>query len=418
MLGKNGLKGIISAPLVTAEAPAPIEEDRRVLVRGTPLARALYEVMSGTPVVSIDSPPGAGKTTLTCELVRQLVERTDLVVGIATPTGRGAVDVAHRLAALMGGDRSNRLVALQSKWHTPEMERHGIDPEIQDETRPHVFTVASAGFRQRPLDVLVVDEAYQVTFADFVKAADDAQQIVLVGDPGQIGPVVTVDTSMFDLGGSPDARCPEVMQQRDYTVRIPMQTTYRLGQTTVEVIAPLYDFEFSSSRADRHLVDDQGVVPEIETILVEPVGGRDGIEPMSKVVDEVEHLLTCQLVTQDGTRDLEPADIAVVVPHNDQLIRIGAVLSARGITGISIGTADSMQGGQWHAVVAVDSVFGYDLASAHSLSPGRLCVMLSRHMTHLTWIHDGNWEAALDDPDLDQTEAELGREVRERVMGV
>jgi hypothetical protein len=80
---------------------------------------------------------------------------------------------------------------------------------------------------------------------------------------------------------------------------------------------------------------------------------------------------------------------------------------------ITVGTADSLQGGQWHAVVALDPFVGYTTATTHQLSPGRLCVMACRHMTHLTWVSDGGWELALMDPDIDPDEAEKGRKVRQ-----
>jgi hypothetical protein len=38
--------------------------------------------------------------------------------------------------------------------------------------------------------------------------------------------------------------------------------------------------------------------------------------------------------------------------------------------------------------------------------------MASRHKAHLTWIHDGEWEILLNDPNIDQEEARLGRKVR------
>ena len=50
-------------------------------------------------------------------------------------------------------------------------------------------------------DVLVVDEAWQATYADVGALGAFAPQIVCVGDPGQIDPVVTGQTRRWD--GSP-----------------------------------------------------------------------------------------------------------------------------------------------------------------------------------------------------------------------
>ena len=60
-----------------------------------------------------------------------------------------------------------------------------------------------------------------------------------------------------------------------------------------------------------------------------------------------------------------------------------------------VGTADALQGGQWHVVVAVDPLLAAETAEGHNASPGRLCVMLSRHMTHLVWVCDDRWRTVV-----------------------
>ncbi|MHA7191065.1 hypothetical protein ACX80N_12325 [Arthrobacter sp. MDT2-16] len=118
-------------------------------------------------------------------------------------------------------------------------------------------------------------------------------------------------------------------------------------------------------------------------------------------------------------RPLEAEESAVVVPHNAQTSTILAVLSDElHVYGITVDTADSLQGAQWHAVVALDPFVGYSRASPHQLSPRRLCVMASRHMTHLTWIHDGAWEDALEIAAYEDKDAELGLKVRKALTAV
>ena len=65
---------------------------------------------------------------------------------------------------------------------------------------------ASAGRDAPTIGLLVVDEAYQVTFADVLCASAKAEQILLVGDQGQIGPVTTSIPAMWQ--GRPDAPTP------------------------------------------------------------------------------------------------------------------------------------------------------------------------------------------------------------------
>src|SRR6478609_9195383 len=69
------------------------------LVPGSAVARALYLAWSGEPVVVVDSPPGAGKSTLITQVVAHLTDGADLAVAVITPTRRQAVDIGLRIAA-------------------------------------------------------------------------------------------------------------------------------------------------------------------------------------------------------------------------------------------------------------------------------------------------------------------------------
>ena len=80
--------------------------------------------------------------------------------------------------------------------------------------------------------------------------------------------------------------------------------------------------------------------------------------------------------------------MAVVVSHNAQASVVHALLRGRDIVGVTSRTADSLQGGQWAAVVALDPLTGTDGLPAHAASAGRLCVMASGHYAHLTWVGD------------------------------
>lgn len=401
-------------------APAPLPEGRS-LVDGSTLAKALYSVWSGTAVTVVDSPPGAGKTTLVTQLVSYLKERSDLKIIIACPTRRGAYDIAERIGVELGPDKEgNPQIALSVSGMTPPEGVSAGGSGTAGRNLPLVRTVASCKSSNPPVcDLMIVDEAYQVTFADISAAADGADQLLMVGDPGQIGPVVTADVSAFrghDI--APQMRAPEVFAKKDYTEVHALNATYRLGQETVDAISCLYSFPFTSARPDRHLTDEDGDrVSEIVPLLVNPASTFDDLDTMVEVAEYAAGLIGVDLVEYDldnqpFTRPLKAEDVAIVVAHNAQSSSITAVLRSLNADGIFVGTADKMQGGQWHSVVAVDPFIGYTSAGSHQLAPGRLCVMASRHMTHLTWVHDGGWEDALIDPDIDQEEARLGRKVR------
>lgn len=420
-----GLKDLGLGPTDTAAPsaePAPLAGPK-ALKQDSPLARAAYFVMSGTPAVVVDSPPGAGKTTLVTELVAMLMARMNLKVVVACPTRRGAEDIAQRIAAELGPDSTGRPQVILDVYGLEATHGVGTGQTAAPDS-PVVRTVASCKKSPPECDLMVIDEAAQVTFADAADAAANADQVLLVGDPGQIGPVVTANMSVFEgLRTNPAVGAPEVFRRIPGTEVLSLPSTYRLGQETVDVIAPLYSFGFASSRPDRYLTDEHGErVSEIIPVQLEAASAFDAVETMVAVADLAHGLVGCQLVEElaDGTsaaRPLAERDIAVVVAHNAQVTKVRAILDSRGAQGIMVGTADKMQGGQWHAVVALDPLVGYTVASPHQLSTGRLCVMASRHMTSLLWCFEEGWEDALLDPELDQEASTLGRRVRRSLTG-
>ncbi|WP_227471723.1 AAA family ATPase [Paenarthrobacter sp. YJN-5] len=417
-LANLGIEPINDVP---EQTPAEPVNDGRTLVVGSTLAKALYSVWSGAPITIVDSPPGAGKTTLVAQAVAYLRERSSLKIIVACATRRAAYDIAERIAAELGPDKDGHpQVALSVSGMEPPIGVSRGGAAAGGKNIPVVRTIASCKTSNRPTcDLMIIDEAYQATFADVSNASDEAQQILMVGDPGQIGPVVTADVSAFrGRETAPHMRAPEVFAKMKNAEIHSLDTTYRLGQETVDAIAPLYGFPFSSSRPDRYLTDEDGNrVSEIVPLLLDPSPTFDHLPTLVKVAEYAAGLIGVELVEFDEddqpfTRPLVASDIAIVVAHNAQASGITAILRTLKAEGIHVGTADKMQGGQWHAVVAMDPFIGYTSAGSHQLSPGRLCVMASRHMTHMTWAFTDGWEEALMDPDIDQTEAKLGRRVR------
>lgn len=392
-----------AAPSGSETAPVPVEAEEpktRRMRPGSIAAKVLYSVYRGQPVTVVKAPPGAGKTTLLLEVIDHLASRTELKIHVVCPTRNGVTDVSQRLIALAESfpDLDYSVIS-QDKEVT-----HTEGREASRDQTVGVSTVASCVLDPRKCDVLVVDEAYQTTVADVLMAADRSAQIVMVGDSGQIGPVVTHNTSPWDgMESGPHLRAPDVFARREDAVVYNMEGTYRLGEDTVRVIEPLYDFGFDSLRPARHLATPKGItLPEISSHLLDKAAladaeakGAESKDVAAFLVTWVERLLTATLTETDPetgtvtTRQMEPADVAVVVSRNAQASAVEAMLGAHALSEVTVGTADRLQGGQWPAVVALDPLVGSQRISDHQVNLGRLCVMLSRHMAHLVWVHDG-----------------------------
>lgn len=416
------------------EAPktAPALEQEKVdhygLSAGEPLARVLYSIFSGTEVTLVDSPPGGGKSTLVAEVVSQLRMRPESahwVIREITPTRQGAIDLARRAARVLGGSAKHPVVALQKSLYETSMEGSGIICASSDKDAqvPLVNTAASLAMsKDKTCDLLIVDEAYQMTFADFADAAAGATQLLLVGDPGQIGPVVTTDASHLSSRLSPSDRAPEVLAQGPDVTTIRLPATYRLGADTAEVIAPLYDFDFDSRRPPVSITTAEGIVlPEIESVVMDSGGQIDSLQALAGMVPHVAEMVGSRLsqdLEEEGVHErlLTQDDVAVVVSHTAQEARLASLLEEAGLGQVTVGTADRLQGGEWICVLALDPLFGYAEAIDHSVSPGRLCVMLSRHVGHLRWVHDDQWDQTLRLSEMDERERRIGIRVRDLVV--
>src|SRR6478609_2074207 len=328
MLGQADLDpGLIDPGVAGAADVGPVLDPEDTLPRivvGSVTARALYRVWSGQPVTVVDSPPGAGKSTLVRDIVAHLVTRSDIPVAVATFTREQAKDIAGRIAAVTAPNTVCLAMRGVEPRDVPPGVVVGSVPARTPGGGPNNFVVvrtvaattgASAGRNAPSIGLLIVDEAYQMTFADVLAASARAEQILLVGDPGQIGPVTTSNPAMWQ--GRPDAphlRAPEVFARRDDAVSLHLDASYRLGPASAEAIEPLYDFPFRSARPATALAGHR----EIESLLVPATGDPNNPAMLATVADRAQALLGATLSTDSGHRALDPADVAVVVSHNAQ----------------------------------------------------------------------------------------------------
>src|SRR5262249_59147279 len=100
-----------------------------------------------------------------------------------------------------------------------------------------------------PFDVLFVDEAWQLAWADCMLLGQVAARFVLIGDPGQTPPVVTIDTGRWETSPrAPHHPAPEHVLKhapRDL-LKLDLPATRRLPADTVDYIGPFYDFPFKA----------------------------------------------------------------------------------------------------------------------------------------------------------------------------
>ena len=97
-----------------------------------------------------------------------------------------------------------------------------------------------------------------MTYADLGGLGPLSAQVVLVGDPGQIAPVVTGDSRRWrDWSAGPQRAAPEALLAAypDSVTRLRLPHTWRLGPLTTALIQPAFyaDLPFDSVRPPRHV---------------------------------------------------------------------------------------------------------------------------------------------------------------------
>jgi energy-coupling factor transporter ATP-binding protein EcfA2 len=393
----------LPTPAVPTPAGPQVWEGRDIL--DTPqTASVLHAAYSGDAVI-VKSPPGSGKTTLVVNLAAYLAHRGGLHVGIAAQTREQAIQIATRLGLI-----TRRAVL---RWSSSAKHLPHAGMTLVMKGRNAKFPASGGGiviattslwqyqqYSQLRADVMLVDEAWQTTYGDLASLGAFAGQIVCVGDPGQIDPVITGNTDRWrGWGHGPHVPGPAGLLHAhpgDLNV-IALPHTWRLGPLTTALIQPLFypDLPFTSRRPPEHVTGPAGPLPEVAWQSVTSTAGPGDPALAAACAARVQDLLDRHTITEAGqTRRLGPADIAVVTAHVSQDAAVRAMLAAS--PDVLIGTANQLQGLERHAVVALHPLAGYrDLDRAAMTDAGRACVMLTRHRAHLTVIADTITPAAI-----------------------
>src|SRR5271166_2520286 len=410
------------APVLPAAAPLTGDWPGRELLDSPMLARVLLAAWRGDPATVCPACPGAGKSRLVALLAGALAHRVGLRVAVAAQTREQAAELARRIAAV--SDRASliasgagkkpvivdgvRTVAGRSvRWE------HSTGGEILIATTARWLyvdpTLAGA-------DALLVDEAWQCTYADLGALGSLARQVICVGYPGQVAPVVTGSTDRWEgKATGPHQPAPDaLLAAHDDAITVHQLTnSYRLGPQTCALVSQHFypQMPFTSRRPDEAIIaPNGGVLPEIVSRPTEAKNGPTDPALLTALSERVRELTWHDYRRGDTTTALTAEDIAVVVPHVAQAGAVRALLAD--MPNVLCGTVNGLQGLERPAVVALHPMAGYRTAEPFALDAGRMCVTLTRHRAHLTILTDPATAplldaAASDDPQAQQAAAVL-----------
>jgi hypothetical protein len=356
--------------------------------------------------IVVDSPPGAGKTTLVVRAAADLAG-TGAPVIIIAQTNEQVDDLVYRLAT---ADPTLPIGRLSSARYEPSVRvaRHptvSVRSRISDlrSARVTIGTAAKwATVTEGTWPWAIVDEAYQMRSDALLRVAGRFERALFVGDPGQLDPFSTVDGDRWaGLTWDPMQSAVAVLLRHNPDLpvhRLPV--SWRLPPSAAGPVAAAF-YPFASftagTRADDRRIElrsaaaggpaDAAVEQAARTgwalyQLPPRYTPRTDAEAAGACVELATRLLARGAVaTSESTPHGTPVTagrIAIGAAHRDQVAAIRSLLPAAA-SAVTVDTANRLQGREFDVTVVLHPLSGRRDATAFHLETGRLCVLTSRH---------------------------------------
>ena len=307
----------------------------------------------------VQGPPGSGKSTTGAHTVVDLLQAGKRVA-LAANSHKALHNLLRRIEET-ARDRAFHFEACHKSsdsTHDSPYEALETWPMVKNATSSGAYagcrlvsgtTFAWADATQRgAFDVVVVDEAGQISLADALVVSLIAKNAVLLGDPQQLPQVVQgshplgTDLSILEhlLGDA---------QTIDATHGIFLDTSYRMHpEIDAYVSAAFYEGRLRASEANAlNRVDALGLPAcGLAYLPVEHDGNtRRSNEEAEQIADVVARLLRGSVAIREAPpRPMTQCDILVVAPYNMQRVKIAELLSSAGFDTVRVGTVDKFQG--------------------------------------------------------------------------
>jgi len=370
--------------------------------------------------VVVDSPPGAGKSTLVVAAAALLAERGERVM-VVGQTNEQVDDLIDRMAAEHGVLKIGRLSA-QDYTPTERVARHQnvtartavadlIDHPLVIATAAKWAMLTGLTSTEARWPWAIIDEAYQMRSDSLLRIAHLFSKALFVGDPGQLDPFSTVETERW-LGLNWDPMSSAVAVLLTNNPGIPVHTlpvSWRLPATAAPAISaafyPFSGFVAATELSDRAMRWNTRPFGITSFDLALQTAGDTGwalyelphrhtLRTDAEAVDACAELAARLLlrgavaVSERGRHDVTADRIAIGVAHRDQAAAVKRALRARAavypvlsrdVTRVVADTANRLQGREFDVMIMLHPLSGRRDATAFHLEAGRLCVLASRH---------------------------------------
>jgi hypothetical protein len=364
--------------------------------------------------VVVDSPPGAGKSTLVVRAAGVLAA-TGATLMIVAQTNEQVDDLIDRLGTKHPTLAVGRLSAVD--YQASERVRNHpscrVGAKVPDLGGPPVTIGTAAKWAtvtEGTWPWAIVDEAYQMRSDALLRVAPRFERALFVGDPGQLDPFSTVEVDRWTgLSWDPMQSAVAVLLRHNPTLpvhRLPV--SWRLPASAAPVVAaafyPFTGFRSGTGPADRTLtfgapapalaaaptLAEPAELDRVLDVAAATGWGLHELPARFTVRTDAEAAAACALLaaralargglarSESGTAPLTADRIAIGAAHRDQVATIRSFLPAHARE-ITVDTANRLQGREYDLTVVLHPLSGRRDATAFHLESGRLCVLTSRH---------------------------------------
>lgn len=381
------------------------------------LEDASRRILSGGRITVIKAPAGSGKTYTLVKLLTGPLANGQRIA-IAGQTRTQCDDIANRIYEHHPEIPVFRFASKNSQ--APKDLPEGVKWVTRQEDLPAAACVV-VGTTQKwslanysPFHFLFIDEAWQLPWASFMLLDRVAERFVMIGDPGQIDPVTTVDTSRWTgVDWPPHVAAPQNVLANgipgpDGTFEI--TSCRRLPAESVELIQPFYELgkpiqawappgsrwlrsKIKHADALGEALERAGEMTHSIMDLATPTGWNSGgpdRELAERIAVCVRRLLHDGYETRSSDREEPEALLAedIGIAASTRVMTSEIMLAVRKELGkeavdIRVDTFDRWQGLERKVMLAVHPLSSQPRPSAFDLNTGRLCVLASRHQSAL-----------------------------------
>ena len=363
-------------------------------------ARRIATALDRT-ILPIQGPPGSGKTYIGARMIVSLI-RARKRVGVTATSHKVIVNLLDAVCKAAGEEgltfRGVQKADPSSGCQASEIECTNDNRKVEKLLDEGEVDLAAGTVwlwarerTQGKLDVLVLDEAGQMSLANLLAASGAAASVVLVGDPQQLEqpqrgvhpPGTDVASLEYLVGGD------TLSGDRGLF----LDETWRLHPDVCAFTSELYYEGLLSSRPELTSQRVEGPDPFDGTGLrlhgVEhQANSNESAEEVEAIAELVNRLMGAEPTWIDAKgvrRALELEDVLVIAPYNAQV----AALRARLPEGMRVGTVDKFQGQEAPIVIystATSSAQDAPRGVEFLFSPNRLNVATSRARCLVAWV--------------------------------